>query len=138
VDVRVAIPCRLIQHDRDATQLHPLAFLVEQIHRLFVELSRVTTPFGPALASLVAGQVGVLTHDEEGGATRDGQEKVDGAKVAIRDPQIPALDQGVHGLQQRPFLGLAVLGQQDVGSGPVLLVQDDQGQAGQGRRPGPA
>ena len=77
----------------------------------------------------------VLAHHKTAPARRNATQKIPRAKVAISDPQIVRFHAGQHLPQQRPFLGVPVFTQDDLGGQHALLIQHHQNLAGQRRRP---
>src|SRR5262249_6085561 len=131
VDLPVAIPSRLIQHDSDATDLHNLPLLASQPQALFPDPTRLTAALRLLLAQQFTLEVAVLTHDEGTPASQDSPEQSQGAEVAVRYPDLTGVDQRVDLMQQSTFLSVAILAQHYIGDGQVLLVEDHQDQAGQ-------
>src|SRR5262249_3897230 len=84
------------------------------------------------------GDGAVLADHEAGPLDVDAEQELEGAEVAVGQPQVAALNQGQDVGQEGAFLGLAVLGEEDGGDGHGGLVEDDQGRAGQGGGPGGA
>src|SRR5262249_33163046 len=104
VDLPVAIPSRLIQHNCDATDLHNLPLLASQPQALFPDPTRLTAALRLSLAQQFTLEVAVLTHDEEASASQDSPEQSQGAEVAVRYPDLILVDQRVDLAQQSTFL----------------------------------
>src|SRR5215813_623140 len=80
----------------------------------------------------------MLTHHKVATTRGDTPQKISRTKVAIRYPQGILGDQGEDLAQQRPFLRVSVLAQDDLGGQHRLLFQHYQNLARQRRRPRPA
>ena len=77
--------------------------------------------------------------DHEGGAPAcDAKQQTQGAQVASLDPELILLNVLEHLREQATHLGMAILVQKHVGNKDALLVEDHQGLARQGGRPGGA
>src|SRR5262249_19518543 len=131
VELPVAIPSRLIQHDGDATDLHNLPLFASQPQALFPDPTRLTAALRLSLAQQFTLEVAVLTHDEEASASQDSPEQSQGAEVAVRYPDLILVDQRGDLAQQSTFLSVAILAQHYIGDGQVLLVENHQDQARQ-------
>src|SRR5262249_28281574 len=136
MDLRVALACRLVQGHRDATDYQHLPDLVSQAQALLVDPSRLTAALGFPLPEQFAAQAAVLAQDEETATAQDPPEQSQGAEVAVRNPHVARANQRVDRLQQRTLLRVAILRQEHVRDGQVLLVQDPQDEARQREGPG--
>jgi len=134
----IAIPRRLVQGHRDATNLHNRALLAAQPQALLVDPARLTTALRFPLAQQRALDIAVLAQHKAAAAGEKGCQEPQGAEVTVRHPHLAGADQRCDGVQQGPFLGVPVFGQQHVGNRHVFLVQHHEGQTRQGGGPGPA
>jgi hypothetical protein len=81
-------------------------------------------------------QLAVLPDKERGPPAGDAQHQTQGAKVAVGDPQVARVDAIQHPRDPAAFLGVPILGQDDIGEQPAWLIQDHERLAGEGGRPG--
>jgi hypothetical protein len=80
----------------------------------------------------------VLPDHECGPPARDAKHQPQGAKIAILDPELILLNVLEHLREQATLLGMAILIEKHVGNQHALLIENHQGLARQGGRPGGA
>ena len=78
----------------------------------------------------------VLPEKKRGLPAGDATHQPQGAKVAVGDPQVARADALQHLRDPAAFLGVSILGHDDIGDHSALLIQDHERLAGEGSRPG--
>ena len=138
VNFGIPITGRLLQGHWQASQGHRGPLGVREIDPLFVDCPGVDGASIGARADQSALQVPMLTHHKVATTRGNTPQKISRTKVAIRYPQVIWGDQGEDLAQQRPFLRVSVLAQDDLGGQQRLLFQHHQNLPRQWRRPRPA
>jgi len=77
----------------------------------------------------------VLPDKERGPPAGDATHETQGAHVAVGNPQVVRVDARQHLRDPAAFLGVSILGHDDIGDHAALLIQDHERWAGEGSRP---
>jgi hypothetical protein len=77
-------------------------------------------------------QLAVLPDKKRGLSAGDATHQPQGAKVAVGDPQVARTDALQHLRDPAAFLGVSILGQDDIGDHSALLIQDHERLTGEG------
>lgn len=135
VDLGVTITGRRVQFDCHPTkrQRPPI---VLQSYALFIHHPGLAPANFLLFSDQRSGHAPMLADDEPRFGPVEPKEKLQGAKVPVRDPQIPTPHSSQDIVEQGSLLGVTVGGQKDIGRQASLLIQNNQRSTRQGSVPG--
>ena len=133
----VAITCVFRAQQGHAPYVHRVSTgWVLHAHRLFIPRAAPsdTCPYGrPEQDAL---QRAVLPYEERSTTAGHAEHEAQGANVAVSAPQVSLADTGEYLVHDPAFLGMAILGEDDIGDQQALLIQHHDSLAGQWSGPG--